>query len=140
MTPPEACPTLRAVRVTIHDETAAGRVVGALELDVSGPVRLRELIRLRVREEVARYNARPVERFHGLVRPTAAETDLNGYLMPVPARIDWEQQADAAVTAFGRNAFFVLVGDRQVEDLDEELTLDEASRVAFIRLVQLVGG
>ena len=60
--------------------------------------------------------------------------------MATPARIDWEQQADAALTAFGRNGFFVLVGDRQVEDLDEELTLDDASRVVFIRLVQLVGG
>ncbi|MET7420096.1 hypothetical protein [Dactylosporangium sp. NPDC005555] len=128
------------MRVKIQDETATGRVLSALELDVSGPVRLRELIRLRVREEVARFNARPVERFQGLVRPTAAEADLNGYLMPAPARIDWEQQADAAVAAFGRNAFFVLVGDRQVEDLDEELALDEASHVVFIRLVQLVGG
>lgn len=126
--------------VKIRDETAAGRLVGALELDVTGTVTLRELIRLRVREEVARYNARPVVRFHGLVRPTAAEADLNGYLMTTPAPIDWEEQADAAVSAFGGNAFFVLVGDRQVEDLDEELALGEASRVAFIRLVQLVGG
>ncbi|MGI5237847.1 hypothetical protein [Dactylosporangium sp. CA-139066] len=124
----------------IHDETATGRLVGTMELDVPGVVTLRELIRLRVREEVARYNARPVERFHGLVRPTAAEADLNGYLMPTPTRIDWERQADAAVAAFERNGFFVLVGDRQVEELDAELTLDEASRVAFVRLVPLVGG
>ncbi len=33
---------------------------------------------------------------------------------------------------FGRNGFFVLVGDRQVEDLDAELGLDEASEVAFV--------
>ncbi|MFD0586249.1 hypothetical protein [Dactylosporangium darangshiense] len=126
--------------MSIHDETATGRVVGTVELDVPGTVTLRELIRLRVREEVARYNARPVERFQGLVRPTAAEEDLNGYRMPGQTRIDWERQADAAVAAFGHNAFFVLVDDRQVEDLDAELSLDEASRVAFIRLVQLVGG
>jgi len=128
------------VRVKIHDETATGQVIGTLDLDVSGTVTLRELIRLRVREEVARHNARPVERFHGLVRPTAAEQDLNGYRTAAAARVDWEPHADAAVTAFGRNAFFVLVGDRQVEDLDEALTLDEASRVAFVRLVQLAGG
>jgi hypothetical protein len=104
----------------IHDETAAGQVVGELELDVPGTVTLRELIRLRVREEVVRHNARPA-------------ADGSSW-------IAWEQQADAAVTAFGRNAFFVLVGDRQVEDLDAELTLHEASRVAFVRLVPLVGG
>jgi hypothetical protein len=109
-------------------------------LDIPGTVTLRELIGLRVREEVARYNAQPTERFRGLVRPTEAEEDLNGYRMRTPTRIDWERQADAAVTAFGRNGFFVLVTDRQVEDLDEELTLDEASDVAFVRLVPLVGG
>jgi hypothetical protein len=48
-----------------------------------------ELIRLRVREEVARYNARPTERFHGLVRPIAAEEDLNGYCLCTPSRIDY---------------------------------------------------
>jgi hypothetical protein len=57
-----------------------------------------------------------------------------------PHRIDWERQADAAVEAFGRNGFVVLVGDRQVEDVDEELSLDDASDVAFVRLVPLVGG
>jgi hypothetical protein len=126
--------------MTIRDETATGRTVGSIAVDVPGTVTLRELIRLRVREEVARYNAQPTERFQGLVRPTAGEEDLNGYRMRAQARIDWEKQADAAVTAFGRNGFFVLVADRQVEDLDEELTLDEASDVAFVRLVQLVGG
>jgi hypothetical protein len=126
--------------MTIRDETAAGGAVGSIVLDIPGTVTLRELIRLRVREEVARYNAQPTERFRGLVRPTEAEEDLNGYRMRTLTRIDWERQADAAVTAFGRNGFFVLVADRQVEDLDEELTLDEASDVAFVRLVPLVGG
>jgi len=44
------------------------------------------------------------------------------------------------VEAFSRNGFVVLVGDRQVEGLDELLPLAEASTVAFVRLVPLVGG
>jgi hypothetical protein len=126
--------------MTIRDETAAGRAVGSIVLEAPGTITLRDLIRLRVREEAARYNAQPSDRFHGLVRPTEAEEDLNGYRMRGHTRIDWEKQADTAVTAFTRNGFFVLVADRQVEDLDEVLTLDEASDVAFVRLVQLVGG
>jgi hypothetical protein len=126
--------------MTIRDETATGRAVGSIVLEVPGTITLRELIRLRVRDEVARYNARPTDRFNGLVRPVAAEEDLNGYRMRTAAPIDWERQADAALAAFARNGFFVLVADRQVEDLDEELTLDEASEVAFVRLVPLVGG
>jgi hypothetical protein len=126
--------------MTVRDETAAGRLVGSIVLDLPGRTTLRELIRLRVREEVARYNAAPAARFQGLVRPTSAEEDLNGYRLRTATRIDWEQQADAAVTAFERNGFFVLVAGRQVEELDEELTLDEAGGVAFVRLVPLVGG
>src|SRR5262245_60325487 len=111
--------------MTIRDETAAGRAVGSMVLDAPGTVTVRDLIRLRVREEVARYNAQPSDRFYGLVRPTEAEEGLNGYRMRGRTRIDWEKQADAAVTAFTRNGFFVLIGDRQVEDLDEVLALDE---------------
>jgi hypothetical protein len=44
------------------------------------------------------------------------------------------------VRAFGRNGFLVFVGDRQVEDLDQELTLAEADVVSFVRLVPLAGG
>ncbi|NHO85139.1 hypothetical protein HA073_29415 [Micromonospora sp. CMU55-4] len=55
-------------------------------------------------------------------------------------RLDWERQADAACAAFARNGFVLLVGDRQVEDLDEEIDLLADPEVAFVRLVPLVGG
>ena len=128
------------MQMTLRDETAAGRRVGAIVLDVPQTITLRDLIRLRVREEVARYNAAPTERFQGLVKPTRAEEDLNGYRMLEKTRIDWEKQADAAVKSFERNGFVVLVGERQVTELDSQLDLDEASDVAFVRLVPLVGG
>ena|ERR1700730_11374220 len=128
------------MQMTLRDETAAGRRVGSIVLDVPQTITLRDLIRLRVREEVARYNAAPTERFQGLVKPTRAEEDLNGYRMLEKTRIDWEKQADAAVKSFERNGFVVLVGERQVTELDSQLDLDEASDVAFVRLVPLVGG
>jgi hypothetical protein len=128
------------MRMTLRDETTAGHQVGSIVLDVPQTITLRELIRLRVREEVARYNAAPTERFRGLVRPTQAEEDLNGYRMLERTRIDWEKQADAAVKSFERNGFVVLVGESQVTELDTQLDLDDASDVAFVRLVPLVGG
>jgi hypothetical protein len=129
------------VDVTVADATAPGRETARLLLaGVPSPVALRDLIRFRVREEVARYNANPSPRFNGLVQPTDAEVVLNGYTLAQPHRIDWEKQASTALDAFGRNGFFVFVGDRQVEDLDEELTLSEADVVSFVRLVPLVGG
>jgi hypothetical protein len=129
------------MRIVLADTTASGTETARLLLDdVPSPVRLRDLICLRVREEVARYNTRPVARFNGLVQPTDAERTLNGYVLRVPRTLDWRAQADAALSAFGRNGFFVFAGDRQVEDLDEELALAEAAVVSFVRLVPLAGG
>ncbi|MGW7526136.1 hypothetical protein [Streptomyces sp. NPDC054783] len=127
--------------VTFRDETATGRPLG--EWEVAGlPDRMtvRELIGLRVQEEVARYNARPGTRFNGLVRPADAETELNGYRLREPRRIDWERQAEIAERAFLANGFFVLAGDRQVEDLDEVVDLTVDPGLVFIKLVALVGG
>lgn len=126
--------------ITIRDEVLPGGQVGDVVVEVPTRLTARDLIRLRVREGVARYNARPAGRVRGLVRPTDAEDALNGYRMSPGSRIDWEQQADAAVAAFERNGFTIFVGDRQVEDLDERLCLDDTSDVSFVRLVPLVGG
>jgi len=127
--------------LTIEDRTATGRPTGTIDLaDVPDRIRLRDLIRLRVREEVARYNLRPVAEFRGLVSPDGATPAATGYLMPAPRRIDWERQADIAIDAFLRNGFFVLVSGRQVVDLEAEIELTDSMDVGFVRLTPLVGG
>jgi hypothetical protein len=127
--------------VTFRDETATGKAVEEFQVaDLPGSMTVRELIRLRVREEVARHNAHPSTRFNGLVRPDDAEVELNGYLLHEARRIDWERQADIAERAFQANGFFVLAGEHQVEDLDEVVDLTEVPHLVFIKLVQLVGG
>jgi hypothetical protein len=78
-----------AVDVIIMDATAPGRETARqLLAGVPSPVSLRELIRLRVREEVARYNANPAPRFNGLVQPVEAETIVNGYSLTRPRGLD----------------------------------------------------
>jgi hypothetical protein len=129
------------MRVTITDSTASGRETARMLLDdVPNPILLRDLIRHRVREEVARFNARPSNRFNGLVQPMDSEQILNGYALRIPRLLDWETQAGTALDAFAHNGFFVFVGDRQVDDLDEQLTLADTDVVSFVRLVPLVGG
>ncbi|MER7359896.1 hypothetical protein [Nonomuraea dietziae] len=127
--------------VTFRDETATGRALAEFSLpDLPERISARELVRLRVREEVARYNAAPSPRFRGLVKPSDAEAELNGYRMRTARKLDWEKQADAAETAFARNGFLLLVGDRQIEDLDTEIDLIADPVVSFVRLIPLVGG
>ena len=130
-----------SIRVTIHDQTSTGRVGGVTVIEgIASSITLRDLIRTRVRDEVARHNARPTNLFKGLVMPEGAEAADGGYRIANVRRIDWEVQADKAIDAFGRNGFFVLVDDFQVVDLDTELDLTPDSDIRFVRLVQLVGG
>ncbi|WP_369146079.1 hypothetical protein [Streptomyces sp. R44] len=56
------------------------------------------------------------------------------------AAADAEAAFARAVEAFGRNGFLVLVGDRQIEELDETVTVGPETEVVFLRLVPLVGG
>jgi hypothetical protein len=126
------------ITIQVSDQSLTGELLGSLPLSlVSTRITLRELIRRRVYEEVREFQASDRRM---LVEPTAVERALNGDRPIAYHKIDWETQADLAVKAFQKQTFFVTVGDRQVNDLDEELTLDLESEVAFVKLTPMVGG
>jgi hypothetical protein len=100
----------------------------------------REILRRRVFEEVSRFNATQGQIFQGLVQPNDTERALNGYKLKKPRQLDWRDQFDKAVQAFDKQRFLMLVGDRQVESLDEELMLAAETEITFLKLVPLVGG
>ncbi|ADU07018.1 hypothetical protein ML5_1481 [Micromonospora sp. L5] len=54
--------------------------------------------------------------------------------------VDAGERTRLTLDAFRRNAFVVLVDDRQVTDLGEKIHLHAGSRVTFLKLVPLVGG
>ncbi|WP_406178385.1 hypothetical protein [Streptomyces sp. NBC_00996] len=74
------------------------------------------------------------------MQPQDTERVLNGYALRTPRRIDPEAQTEPALTAFAGNGFLVLVGDRQVTDLDKEIELALGTEVTFLKLVALMGG
>lgn len=103
-------------------------------------VTARDLIRTRVREEVARANADSSRPRRLLVAPHDAEVTLNGYKVKSGRAIDWRAQADVAEEAFVHQGFFLFVDGRQVGSLDEEVELGADSEIRFLRLTPLVGG
>jgi hypothetical protein len=127
--------------LTIHDETATGTKTNTFTLAcLTETMTVRELIRARIYQEVQDYNQREPEYFRGLVQPSAAERVLNGYKLKPRKKIDWEEQFQRALEAFERNGFFVLVGNRQAESLDESFEVKVDTEVSFVKLVPLVGG
>jgi len=127
--------------IAIYDETTVGDRSVALMLDVpSDRITVKELIRMRVFEEVDAYNKKQQPVFSGLVQPTETEKTLNGFKFRKPKQVDPGKQYSAAIEAFKANRIIVLVDDLQVEDLDEVIDIDDSTTVSFLKLVPLVGG
>lgn len=139
--------------ITICDELLGRDKEVVLTLDsLTETLTIRELIRQRVYQEVDDYNrqlveapAEPLPKL--LVTPTKEEQHLNAQASKIAKgrvktrkAIDWEVQFEEACKAFERNGFFVLVGDRQAEELDEAFDVKVDTNVTFIKLVPLVGG
>ena len=103
-------------------------------------ITVRELIRARVYREVHDYNLDQPEYFHGLIQPSDAERSLNGFKMRERRSIDSEKQFELAKRAFYTNGFLLLVDDRQVDELEEEIEIRPDTTVTFLKLVPLVGG
>jgi len=130
-------------QLLIRDETTAslGKPIHTFTVAVSGEsISARELIEARVTQEVEKYNNEMPAVVKLLVRPSDAEQTLNGFKLPKKRHIDPQAQVQKAVEAFEGNGFIVLVDDRQVETLDECITLRPEMEVIFMKLVPLVGG
>jgi hypothetical protein len=101
----------------------------------------RTLIARRVEAELQRVGAQYADKcFQGLIQPTEAEARANGYAERSRRKLDPEHQINKAITAFERNKFVLLVDDRQILDLDEEIRVTDATIVTFLRLIPLAGG
>jgi hypothetical protein len=127
------------VTFDILDETTAGECRGAGTLACESTTTIREIIRLRVRQEVDRFNRSESEVFQGLVQPEETERVLNG-VRPTHRFLDWEKQYAIAISAFESNGFLVLVDDQQITELDEAVHLQPQTKVSFLKLVPLIGG
>jgi len=127
----------------IRDETTAslGKTEHTFTVHVSGEkISLRELIRLRVTQEVEEFNSRQPAVFRMLVQPNDTERTLNGYKFHKPRLVDPMTQYEKAIEAFEGNGFIVLVDDYQVESLEDEITFRPETAITFLKLVPLVGG
>jgi hypothetical protein len=130
-----------SVAIAIRDETTGGKVLHEWSLDVlTERITVRELIRSRVYQEVQDYNLRLPDVFHGLVQPADSNQTPAGYRLRQRRQIDWRPQFEKACEAFESNQIVILVNDKQVDSLDEEIELSPGTQVSFLRLALLVGG
>jgi hypothetical protein len=130
------------MQVCVRDETASGQSLYEISLEfLSERITVRELLRERVHHEVREFNRQLNNLvFRGLVQPEDTERTLNGSKLKSHRPLDWEAQFALALEGFAKNAYFVLVNDRQAETLDETFIVGPQTTVSFVKLTPLVGG
>ncbi|MCI5058940.1 MAG: hypothetical protein MRY83_22695 [Flavobacteriales bacterium] len=127
--------------LTIKDESPTGTILNEIQIAIATEhCTLKDLISARVSKEVEVYNNKVPEYYNGLVQPSDSEKTLNGFKLKSRKKIDAEQQVYTALEAFLQNAFFVLVDDEQITELDQEIFVNKESNISFMKLTPLVGG
>jgi len=140
-------------QLKIHDELLGRSKEAVLTIDcLTEKLTVRELIRQRIYQEVDDYNRQLDSKKQSefpklLVTPTGVESLLNRETRENSEKnrqrrqkINWEKQYELACQGFNSNAFFVLVDDRQAEDLEESFQVAIDTDLTFVKLVPLVGG
>lgn len=127
--------------VLIKDQSIGGDAINTINLEFKEEIiTVRDLIISRVRKEVEIYNSNVKDRYMGLVTPNNVEKLLNNKEQSESHTVDFEKQSYIALDGFMNNQFFVIVADRQAENLDEKVNLTKVKEVEFIKLTPLVGG
>lgn len=107
---------------------------------------LQDLIEEVVKEQVEAFNTRQQDgQLFKLLTPESLQKGLEvGKItsggLEQQQHMDVRAAQDIAITAFKDGLYYVFLGENQLEDLCETLTLDEHARVMFVRLTPLVGG
>ncbi len=103
----------------MRDQSRAGHVLGGTRVaDLPDEVSVRDLVRTRIRDEVAAYNADPGPVYRGLVQPADAVRHSDGFRMREPRLLDAELMVAAAEEA-ARLGLLRLRLDGRPVDLDE---------------------
>ena len=130
-----------SITLTVRDETTSGGILNEFVLELlTEHITVRELIRSRVYQEVHDYNRLQPQVYRGLIEPTDAEKTLNGYELRTARTIDWKKQYDKAIAAFEGNGIVILVGDKQVESLEEEIVVRPGDTSELYALDNAGGG
>lgn len=100
------------------------------------PVPLRQLIADVVRGEVG--SAVDRDRLRKFLRVLAANhADQSGTVDGVRGGIDVDEAVRSALEGFAHGFYYVFIGEKQYEDLDQLVRIEETTRVRFVRLVPL---
>lgn len=119
--------------LTMRDVSHAGHELGRAHVDgLPAVISLGELLRNRIRTDVARYNAEPGPVFKGLVQPADAIRHSDGHHMRIPRRLDADRLIAAAEEAVAAGILWFVLGDENVSDLARRIDVEQQDEVIAV--------
>lgn len=117
----------------MRDVSRSGHALsGARVDDLPAQMTLAELLRARIRAEVAAYNEDPGPMFSGLVQPADSVRHTDGYRMEEPRPLDADRLITAAEEAVAAGMLSFRVGDATVSDLERSIAVDEHDEIVAV--------
>ena len=118
--------------ILVSDASVRGDVLRHVQLEVPGELlSVRELIRMRIYHDAGEKRKQPSPLLKG-ARPPGHRQEAQAQVAPLT--FDAECQVGLAIEAFQHKELFVLVNDRQMESLDEEIFLSDETTISFLNL------
>ena len=128
------------MQLLIKEENFAGKILDEILLEIeTKSLTVKELIQKRVEHRVSLQNQKTQLEYQQFENEVEKKLNKN---TPVweKKKIDAEKEVYRAWEAFNNNAFVLMVDNKQVTDLEEEIMVFDDTEVSFVRLTQLVGG
>ena len=123
------------MNLIIHDETVAGSILNQIKISLhSGKVRVADLIKARVIQEVNEFNHRRTPYYRGIVPPEEAEVTLNGYRLRKYSRLNVGKQCLRTLEAFQRKDFLLIIDETKIDDPNLIIELKPHTKISFLRL------
>lgn len=119
--------------LVMRDVSHGGHELGRAYLpDVPAVATLAELLELRIRSDVARYNTAPGPVFECLVQPADSIRHSDGHRMQRPRRLDPDQLVRAAEEAVAAGILWFVVGEERITDLTRSIEVEAQEEITAV--------
>lgn len=119
--------------LAMQDRSRSGHELGRGRIDdLPVVVSLGQILRTRIRSEVAGYNADPGPLFVGMVQPADSIRGRDGYRMHRPRRLDADRLVTAAEEAVSAGMLGFLVEGELVTDLGRTIDVERHDELVAV--------
>jgi len=127
--------------IKINDQDVRGNCYHSFRVpNTEEHLTVRNLIKMRIQNEIEKFNMLRPLCFYSLVQPEGAEITSKGYRLKEHRNIDWQQQFEKAIAAFDEKCFLINFDGRDFQSLDDVIETPDLVEINFVKFAEVIGG